>query len=97
MNRSSEKDIIDKKIVQSMGCQYIPSNQHPYLGNVTFCGCKELFNDSSYCKDHYFNIYDRGTNLRARPKEQLSRHAAELFKKAIMDYIEEHDLAEDIN
>jgi hypothetical protein len=46
-------------------CQYIgPDSNEP-----TSCQCTEFFKESSYCENHYFIIYLRGSELRKRHKD----------------------------
>lgn len=68
----SQQDTRDQYLVQGQGCQY--------LGKLAqACGCKELFPGKSYCLDHVWLVYQKGTNMgnkrqvRAWEKEMLER------------------------
>jgi len=46
-------------------CQYIgPLSLEP-----TTCQCTEFYKESSYCEEHYYTVYSRGSGLRARAKD----------------------------
>ncbi len=60
---NSVQDTLDLRLVQSLGCQYIGPEQDPERGPLKFCGCKDLFPGKSYCLDHVWKIYQKGTNM----------------------------------
>lgn len=59
----SVQDTLDRRLVGSLGCQYIGPEQDPAKGRLEFCGCKDLFPGKSYCLDHVWKIYQKGTNM----------------------------------
>ncbi len=59
----SVQDTLDRRLVGSLGCQYIGPEQDPARGRLEFCGSKDLFPGKSYCLDHVWKIYQKGTNM----------------------------------
>ena len=57
-------------------CEYIGPNQKewPY----TMCGCQTLAG-KSYCGEHYYKVYQKGTAIAGRRKEKsIEKEIAEL-------------------
>ena len=58
------------------GCQHISEDQDPLITSpIKFCGCKDLFHKSYYCKEHYAIMFQRGTTL-GRRQEDANRAGA---------------------
>lgn len=78
------------------GCQYIGPDQDPLIHwPIKMCGCKTL-EGKSYCGDHYWKIYQKGTStlksntksIEAEIKEiELQRLIAEQEADMENDYV----------
>lgn len=67
----------------SDGCQYIGPDQDP-LKNwpIKYCGCKTL-EGKSYCGDHYWVVYDKGTSVNGKRKSKaIEREIEQMAKEA---------------
>ena len=62
------------------GCQYIGPEQDPMRGPLHYCGAQSL-QGKSYCGDHYWKIYQRGTAIAGRRKEKAIDQEIEALKK----------------
>jgi hypothetical protein len=62
------------------GCQYIGPEQDPRKGPVTYCGCKTI-EGKSYCHEHYYVVYQRGTAVAGRRKEKAIDQEIEALKR----------------
>lgn len=49
------------------GCQWVGAEQDPRKGALKFCG-KEVFPGRSYCPDHIWKVYQKGTSIGTRRK-----------------------------
>lgn len=70
------------------GCQYIGPEQDPRRGLVHYCG-KPTVGGKSYCADHYYLIYKKGTSVNGRRREKEVEREIEEIKHAQeleMDY-----------
>ena len=73
------------------GCQYIGPEQDPRKGPLLYCGAKTL-EGKSYCGDHYWKIYQRGTAIAGRRKEKAIDQEIEALKKQQeLDEVESYD------
>jgi hypothetical protein len=45
------------------GCQWVGSEQDPQRGPLVFCGCTPLWPGRSYCEEHVWQVYQKGTAL----------------------------------
>lgn len=69
-------------------CQYIGPEQDPMFSEITFCGKKSI-EGKSYCHDHYWKVYRKGTSVNGKRKQrQIEREIEELKK------LEEDDTCE---
>ncbi len=69
------------------GCQYIGPEQDPRKGPVTYCG-KPTLTGKSYCEDHYWVVYKKGSsNLKGNTKA-IEAEIAELKKQQEIDEVE---------
>lgn len=69
------------------GCQYIGPEQDPHKGPIHYCGAKTL-EGKSYCGDHYYVVYQRGTAIAGRRKEKaIEAEIAELKKQQELDEV----------
>jgi len=64
-------------------CQYLGSEQDPWNGPVHYCG-QQTLKGKSYCHDHYWQVYARGSAIAGRRNErEIDREIADL--KAIQE------------
>lgn len=68
----------------STSCQWMGAEQHPYrLRQVHFCK-KPTIKGSSYCSDHFYQVYQKNTsteNLRkSREVERFSEYLEDFEK-----------------
>ena len=70
------------------GCQYIGPEQDPLRDYpIKYCGAKTV-EGRSYCHEHYWRVYARGTSINGRRREkEIERELEEL--KAAQDLDEE--------
>ncbi len=79
------------------GCQYLgpefdprtwPYNEKP----TPYCGCQTL-TGKSYCGDHYWKIYKRGTAIAGRKNEKaIDQEIEDLKKQQEIDEMESYDV-----
>ena len=62
------------------GCQYIGPEQDPHKAPLVYCGCQTL-QGKSYCGDHYWRVYQRGTAIAGRRNEKAIDHEIAALKK----------------
>ena len=62
------------------GCQYIGPEQDPRKGPVTYCGAKTI-DGKSYCHEHYYVVYQKGTAIAGRRKERAIEKEIEDLKR----------------
>ena len=63
-----------------MECQYIGKDQDPRKGPVTYCGDKTI-EGKSYCHEHYYVIYQRGSAPSGKKKEKAIDAELEQLKR----------------
>lgn len=69
----------------SCGCQYLGPEFDPRTWNYSeaptpYCG-KPVITGKSYCGDHYYKVYQRGTAIAGRRKEKAIDQEIESLKK----------------
>ena len=62
------------------GCQYIGPEQDPRKGPVQYCG-KPTVEGKSYCHEHYWIVYQKGTSVNGRRKERAVEKEIEELKR----------------
>lgn len=61
------------------GCQWIGEEQDPRRGPVTYCGCTPLWPGRSYCEEHVWRVYRKGSSVgTVRKNKAIERELAEL-------------------
>ena len=63
-----------------MECQYIGKDQDPRKGPVTYCGANTI-EGKSYCHEHYYVIYQRGSAPSGKKKEKAIDAELEQLKR----------------
>lgn len=64
-----------------VGCQYIGPDQDPLRHSpIKYCGAKTL-EGKSYCGDHYYVVYQRGTAIAGKKKEKAIDAEIESLKR----------------
>ena len=93
MMSDANRDLV---IVRSLGCQWIGGNQDPRYTQVHYCGSRDLYKDTVYCTDHQHHMYQKGSALRKRKKEQRQAdHRLDLeslFNEAVLELTAEGHL-----
>lgn len=65
----------------SMGCQWIGPEQDPLRDYpIKYCGCQTLAG-KSYCGEHYWKVYARGTAIAGRRNERAIDAEIEELKR----------------
>jgi len=63
------------------GCQWIEAEQDPQRGPVEYCGRVPLWPGRSYCEEHVWRVYQKGTAMGTKRKNKaIERELAELKK-----------------
>jgi len=63
------------------GCQYIGPDQDPRKHYpIKYCGAKTI-EGKSYCGDHYWVVYKKGTAIAGKKKEKMIELEIENLKK----------------
>jgi len=63
------------------GCQYIGPDQDPRKHHpIKYCGAKTI-EGKSYCGDHYWVVYKKGTAIAGKKKEKMIELEIEDLKK----------------
>lgn len=82
----------DKYILQRLGCQYLGPDYDPRTSRQSpapYCGCKDLHNDTLYCKTHYSIMYQEGTANRKRHKDIRTANQVwdleSMFNEAVLE------------
>lgn len=72
------------------GCQWVGAEQDPQRGPLQFCGCVPLWPGRSYCEEHVWRVYQKGTSVGTKRKNQaIEAELAELKKLEERDDTEE--------
>lgn len=62
-------------------CQYIGPEQDPMVHfPIKMCGCKTL-HGKSYCAEHYWVVYDKGTSVNGKRKSKAIEQEIEELKQ----------------
>jgi hypothetical protein len=72
------------------GCQYLGPEYDPrkHMGATPYCGCQTL-TGKSYCGEHYYKVYQKGTAIAGKKKEKaIEQETAELKQLQEMDELE---------
>ena len=63
----------------SAGCQWIGPEQDPARGSVKMCGCLLLWPGRSYCEEHVWRVYQKGTAVGvSRKNKAIEKELAEI-------------------
>lgn len=63
------------------GCQFIGPEQDPQRGPIHYCGAKTI-EGKSYCGDHYWRIYQKGSSVNGRRREkEIEKEIADLKRQ----------------
>ena len=61
------------------GCQWIGSEQDPCRGPLEFCGKTPLWPGRSYCEEHVWRVYQKGTSMgNKRKNKAIEKELAEI-------------------
>ena len=61
------------------GCQWIDPSVDPQRGPVHYCGRVPLWPGRSYCEEHVWRVYQKGTAMGTKRKNrQIEKELAEL-------------------
>ena len=61
------------------GCQWVGAEQDPQRGPLVFCGCTPLWPGRSYCEEHVWRVYQKGTAVGvSRKNKAIEKELAEL-------------------
>ena len=61
------------------GCQWVGPEQDPQVAPLQFCGCLPLWPGRSYCEEHVWRVYQKGTAVGvSRKNKQIEKELAEL-------------------
>ncbi len=72
-------------------CQWIGPDQDPRKGPIQYC-CAPVIAGKSYCGDHYWRVYKRGTALAGKKKEKaIDAEIADLKRQQELDELEEQN------
>lgn len=71
-------DATDRALVQALGCQWVGPEQDPMKGPIHFCGQKPLYPGKSYCADHVWRVYAKGSGITG--KRKIKAFEAELAR-----------------
>lgn len=66
----------------SRGCQWVGPEQDPLRNYpMSYCGCQTL-EGKSYCGDHYWRVYQKGSAVAGRRREKMIEQEIEELKAA---------------
>ena len=61
------------------GCQWVGPEQDPQKAPLQFCGQVPLWPGRSYCKEHVWRVYQKGTSMgTSRKNKAIEKELAEL-------------------
>ena len=61
------------------GCQWVGAEQDPRRGPLQFCGCVPLWPGRSYCEQHVWQVYRKGSAAGTKRKNRaIEKELAEL-------------------
>jgi hypothetical protein len=71
----------------SAGCQWIGPEQDPARGSVQMCGCTRLWPGRSYCEEHVWRVYQKGSAMgTSRKNKAIEKELAELKRLEEISY-----------
>ena len=74
------------------GCQYIGAEQDPQKGPVTYCGKTPLWPGRSYCEEHVWRVYQKGTAVgMSRKNRAIEKELEDLKRLQEIDEMESYD------
>lgn len=74
------------------GCQWIGADQDPALHwPIKYCGCATL-KGLNYCAEHYAGMYQKGTALARRKKDQRRAEQIRMLESLFNDAVAELEL-----
>ena len=74
------------------GCQWVGPEQDPHVAPLQFCGCLPLWPGRSYCEEHVWRVYQKGTAVGvSRKNKQIEQELAELKRQQEIDEAEAYD------
>ena len=63
----------------SQGCLWIGPEQDPARGSVQYCGCTPLWPGRSYCEEHVWRVYQKGSSTgNKRKNKAIEKELAEI-------------------
>ena len=61
------------------GCQWVGPEQDPHVAPLQFCGCLPLWPGRSYCEEHVWKVYQKGTAVGvSRKNKAIEKELAEI-------------------
>ncbi len=61
------------------GCQWVGPEQDPHRAPLQFCGCLPLWPGRSYCEEHVWRVYQKGTAVGvSRKNKAIEKELAEI-------------------
>jgi hypothetical protein len=61
------------------GCQWVSPEQDPQRAPLEFCGCLPLWPGRSYCEEHVWRVYQKGSALgQSRKNKAIEKELSEL-------------------
>lgn len=63
------------------GCQWVGPEQDPHRAPLQFCGRVPLWPGRSYCEEHVWKIYQKGTSMGMSRKNRAIERELEELKK----------------
>lgn len=81
----------DGLALRHYGCTYLGQDYDPrtHKGATPYCGSHDLVAGTLYCQEHYAVMYQKGSSLRRRRKDQLRadsvRQLESLFHEAVAE------------
>ena len=61
------------------GCQWVGPEQDPCRGPLEFCGKTPLWPGRSYCEEHVWRVYQKGTAMgMSRKNKAIEKELAEI-------------------
>jgi hypothetical protein len=61
------------------GCQWVGPEQDPQRAPLEFCGCLPLWPGRSYCEEHVWRVYQKGSALgQSRKNKAIEKELSEL-------------------
>lgn len=67
------------------GCQWIAAEQDPRRGAVDYCGRLPLWPGRSYCEEHVWRVYQKGTGIGVARKNRRIEREFEQRREQVVD------------